>query len=167
MYSKIKDGEDEVAGIVICPADLDVVIYSKQKALRTHLAEIPLFKRNAAGSKAMSTSEQIEGISAIYPDTQYIVVLTSNGKINKFPISGLAPHKRATGGNNVIKLDGNDTICSIHGACDSDILKITTSEQIVEVPVSEIKSKSGVAAGRKVVNSKEVIVRCDLIYNRH
>ena len=165
MYSKIKDGEDEVAGIVICPADLDVVIYSKQKALRTHLSEIPLFKRNAAGSKAMSTSEQIEGISTVYPDTQYIVVLTSNGKVNKFPIGGLAPHKRATGGNNVIKLDGNDSIFSIHGACDNDVLKITTSEQILEVPVSGIKSKSGVASGQKVVNSKEVIIRCDLLYN--
>lgn len=166
MYSKIRDGEDEVAGIVICPADLDIVIYSKQKALRTHLSEIPLFKRNAAGSKAMSTSEEIEGISVVYPDTQYIVVLTSNGKANKFPIGGLSAHKRGTGGNNVIKLDGNDNIFTIYGACDNDVLKITTSEQILEVPVSEIKSKSGVASGQKVVNSKEIIVRCDLLYNK-
>lgn len=165
MYSKIRD-DDEVVGLVVCPADLDIVIYSKQKALRTKLVDIPLFKRNAAGSKAMNTSDEIEGISVVYPDTQYIVVLTSNGKANKFPIGGLTAHGRAKAGNNVIKLDPNDSIYSIYGACDNDILKIITTDGVVEVPVSDIKSRSGIAAGQKVISSKSIIIRCDLLYNR-
>lgn len=165
MYSKIRD-DDEVVGLVVCPADLDIVIYSKQKALRTKLVDIPLFKRNAAGSKAMNTSDEIEGISVVYPDTQYIVVLTSNGKANKFPIGGLTAHGRAKAGNNVIKLDPSDSIYSIYGACDNDILKIITTDGVVEVPVSDVKSRSGVAAGQKVISSKSIIIRCDLLYNR-
>ena len=56
MYSKIRD-DDEITGITIAPADLDVVVFSKQKALRTSMKNIPLFKRNATGSKAMATNE--------------------------------------------------------------------------------------------------------------
>ena len=165
MYSKIRD-DDEVVGLIVCPADLDIVIYSKQNELRTHLNDIPLFKRNAAGSKAMNTNDEIEGISVVYPDTQYIVVLTRNGKANKFPIGGLTAHGRAKAGNNVIKLDPNDTICTIYGACDNDRLKITTTEGIIEIPVVDIKSKSGIAAGQKVISSKSIIIKCDLIYNQ-
>ena len=165
MYSKMKD-DDEVVGIAVCPADLDIVIYSKQKALRTHLSEIPLFKRNAAGSKAMNTNDDIEGLSVVYPDAESIIVLTSNGKVNKFPIGGLAAHGRAKSGNNVIKLDPNDSIHTIYGVCENDKLKVTTSDGIVEIPVSEVKSKSGVGVGQKMISSKTTIIRCDLIYTQ-
>ena len=164
MYTKLRD-DDEVVGIVVAPADLDIVIYSNQKALRTHLSDIPLFKRNASGSKAMNTNEDIEGISVVYPDTQYIVVLTTNGKANNFSITGLAAHGRAKAGNNVIKLDPGDSIFTMYGACDSDKLRVVTTDGVVEIPVSEIKVKSGVAVGQKVLPTKTQIIRCDLIYN--
>lgn len=163
-YSKIKD-DDEIVDIAIVPADLDIVVYSKQKALRTHMSDIPLFKRNAAGSKAMNTTDEIEGLSVVYPDTQFIVVVTSNGKMNKFPISGLSVHGRAKSGNNVIKLDNNDSIKAIYGARDTDVIKLTTTEGIINVPVSDIKIKSGIAAGQKVVPIKGIIIRTDLIYS--
>lgn len=163
-YTKIKD-DDEVVDIAIVPADLDIVVYSKQKALRCHLSDIPLFKRNAAGSKAMNTNDEIEGLSIVYPDTQFIVVVTANGKMNKFPISGLSVHGRAKSGNNVIKLDATDSIMSIYGARDNDVIKVTTSEGIEHVNVSDIKIKSGIAVGQKMFSSKGVIIRSDLIYN--
>lgn len=162
MYSKMKD-DDEVVGIAVVPADLDIVIYSKQKALRTHLNEIPLFKRNASGSKAMNTNEEIEGISVIYPDAESALIVTANGKINKFPISGLAAHQRAKAGNNVIKLDNSDTIFSIFGVSESDTLRMVTSEGPIEIPVSEVKLKSAIAVGQKLVSVKGVIIRCDII----
>ena len=165
MYSKIRD-DDEVVGISICPSNLDVVIYSKQKALRCNIADIPLFKRNASGSKAMTTTSEIEGLSIIYPDTTSIVVLTASGKANKFPIGGLSPHRRGGAGNNVIKLDPTDSIEYIYGACESDIIKVTTTDGIFEINVSDIKSKSGVAAGQKVIPGRPVIIRSDLIYNQ-
>lgn len=161
-YTNLKDS-DTVVGINFCPDNLDVVIYSKTKALRVPISNIPCFKRNAAGSKAMNTDDEIEGISFIYPDTTNIVVLTDNGKANKFPISGLPQHSRAKAGNTVIKLDGGDSIHSIFGTRESDVLRILTNDGVTEVPVSEIKLKSGIAAGQKISPSKPVI-KCDLIY---
>lgn len=163
LYSKIKD-TDEVVDISIVPADLDVVIYSNQKALRCQLSDIPLLKRISQGNKAMNTTEPIEGLSIVYPDVEYIVVVTANGKFNKFPVNCLATHSRGKSGNNVIKLDNNDSILEVYGACDKDIIRLTTSEGIEEVPVSDIKVKSGIAAGQKLLHTKGVIVKCDIIY---
>ena len=165
MYSKIRD-DDEITGITIAPADLDVVVFSKQKALRTSMKNIPLFKRNATGSKAMATNEEIEGVSVIYPNAEFITVVTTKGKINKFPISGFASHNRARAGINVIKLQSGDSIKAIYGANDSDIIRIVTSSAVVEVPVNSIKSRSSVAAGDNIPLKGANIVRCDLMWNK-
>lgn len=165
LYSKIKD-DDEVTGITIAPADLDIVVFSKQKALRTTLKNIPLFKRNATGSKAMKTDSDIEGISVVYPNAEYIVVVTEKGKLNKFPIIGFASHNRAGSGINVIKLKDGDAIKAIYGANDTDVIRIVTSDRVVEVPVSAIKSRSSIAAGDSAFLHGSSIVRCDLIYQQ-
>ena len=164
-YSTIKDG-DEVAGIALAPADLDIVIFSKQKALRTSMKNIPLFKRNASGSKAMATRDEIEGLSVLYPDVDYVTVVTEKGRINKFGISAFAPHNRACAGINVIKLKDHDAIKSIYGANDHDVLRILTSNQTVEVPVSDIQSRSPVAAGDNIPLKGANIIRVDLMYQQ-
>lgn len=164
-YSAIKDG-DEVVGIALAPADLDIVIFSQQKALRTSMKSIPLFKRNASGSKAMATKDEIEGLSVLYPDVDYVTVVTEKGKINKFNISALAPHARACAGINVIKLKDKDSIKSIYGACDKDVLRIITSNQTLEVPVSEIQLRSPVAVGDNIPLKGANIIRVDLMYQQ-
>lgn len=164
LYSKLKD-DDEVCGLAIAPAELDIVIYSKQKALRTSVSEIPLLKRNASGSKAMDTNFPVEGISVLYPDTDLVVVVTKQARINVFPISGLPQHKRARQGNSAIKLSGNDSIIAIYGARSTDRLKLTTADKgIIEVPLHQFKPKSGVAAGERLTEAGTV-VRCDLLYD--
>ena len=42
--------------------------------------------KNPSINKAMNTQTDIEGLSVVYPDAKYIVVITEKGKINKFPI---------------------------------------------------------------------------------
>lgn len=164
VYTKIKD-DDEVVGISIVPSNLDVIIYSKQKALRTSIDSIPLFKRNASGSKAMNINTTLEGLSVMYPDVTSVVVITENGKINKFPVSGLPQKDRAKGGTNVIRLSNGDTIFSIFGVNEKDKIRVLTSDGPIEIPVSELKSKSPVAAGEKVINLKSsTMIRCDVIY---
>lgn len=162
MYSKIKD-DDEVVGIVLAQAKLDVVICSNQKALRTNLKDIPLLKRNASGPRAMNTEEYITGLSVVYPDSTNIVVITKNGKFNRFSSQLLAPHSRNTKGSNVIKLDSNDYIFGIYAVSENDKLRILTSEGTEEVNVSDIKLKSSIAAGTKMIQSKGVIIRADII----
>lgn len=166
MYSKIKDN-DEVTGIIIAPAELDIVMFSQSKALRTSMKNIPLFKRNAAGSKAMNTTQPVEGISVIYPKTDYIVVITEKGRINKFPITAFAAHNRAGVGINVIKLKPGDSIKSIYGANDTDAVRIVTSNSVLEVPISSVACKSTVAPGDTIIGIKgNTIVRCDLMWKK-
>ena len=162
MYSKIKD-DDEVVGIALTPHNLDVVICSGHNALRTTMKYIPLFKRNAAGSRAMDTMDPINGLSVIYPDVSDIVVVTKNGKFNRFHITMLPSYVRARKGVGVIKLDSNDEIFNIFGVNESDKIRLVTSEGVEEIPVTSIKSKSRLAAGTKLLTSKGVIIRADIV----
>ena len=149
IYTTLKEPTDEVVGLAISPLALDVVIYSNQKALRTGTSQIPNGKRMAQGSKAMDTESFIEGVSVIYPDEDYILVVTKKGRINKFLLSALTPHKRATCGNNVIKLEKGDSIFSIYGVNNNNHLRAVTTNGVVEIPVSDIKERSAVAVGDK------------------
>ena len=162
MYSKIRD-DDEVVGIALTPHNLNVVICSGHNALRTTMKDIPLFKRNASGSKAMDTTDPINGLSVIYPDASDIVVVTKNGKFNRFNITMLPSYARARKGVGVIKLDANDEIFNIFGVNESDRIRLVTSEGIEEVAVANIKVKSRIAAGTKMMISKGVIVRADVV----
>ena len=162
MYSKIRD-DDEAVGVALVAHNLDVVICSGRNALRTKLKDIPLFKRNATGSKAMDTTDNINGLSIIYPDASDIVVVTKNGKFNRFSITMLPSYARGRKGVGVIKLDSNDEVFNIFGVNESDKIRILTSEGIEEIPVSAIKVKSRIAAGTKLMKSKGVIVRADIV----
>lgn len=163
MYAKLADG-DEVAGIAVNPIDLDVVVYSDHKALRVPTKKVPLFKRNAAGSKAMNTNDPVEGISVIYPDTDLIVVITKNGYINKFNASGLSVSDRAKAGSSVIRLDKTDSIFAIYGVSDKDKIHIVTSDSITDINVSDVKLYSSVAKGTKMISTVSTnIVRVDII----
>lgn len=162
MYSKIRD-DDEVVGIALAPAKLDVVMCSGKNALRTTMKDIPLFKRNATGSKAMDTNDFINGLSVIYPDTTDIVVITKNGKFNRFNITMLPSYARGRKGVQVIKLDGNDEIFNIFGVNETDKIRVVTSEGVEEVNVADMKVKSRIAAGVKMLSTKGVIVRADVI----
>lgn len=162
IYSKIKD-DDEVVGVVLAPHNLDIVVCSGHKALRCAMKDIPLLKRNACGPKAMNTEEPINGLSVIYPDASDIVVVTKNGKFNRFNIAMLSKHSRARKGSSVIKLDSNDEIFNIFGVNESDRISLLTSDGIEEIAVSNIKLKSSIAAGTKMTTSKGAIVKADIV----
>ena len=161
MYSKIKPG-DEVVGLLIAPHNLDIAICSGKKALRTPLKDIPLFKRNATGSKAMSSTNPMTGMSVFYPNVTDVIVVTRNGKFNRFPAGLLESKTRAKGGSVVIKLDKNDEILNVYGVNESDKIRVLTSEGIEEINVSDIKVKSSIAPGQKMIKSKGVIIKADI-----
>lgn len=162
LYSKIRQ-DDEIVNVSLVAHNLDVVMCSDKKALRISSKDIPVFKRNANGSKAMDTNEPIEGMTVIYPDSNYIVAVTTNGKFNKFDINMFQTHGRARKGSNVMKLDNNDNIFGIYAANDTDVIRVITSEGVEEVKVSDIKVKSPVAAGTKMISSRGVIVKADVV----
>ena len=162
IYSKVRD-DDEVTGLALAAHDLDIVVNSNHKALRMRLKDISLLKRNAFGPKAMNTDEPINGLSVIYPDSSDIVVLTKNGKFNRFGSPLMSTHARGSKGSSCIKLDSNDEIFGIYGASESDNIRIVTSDMVEEVPVTSIKPKSSIAAGQKLLASKGIIVKADIV----
>ena len=162
MYSKIRP-EDEVVGVSLVPHNLDIAICSGKKVLRCKLKDVPLYKRNAAGSRAMSSNEDMTGLSVLYPDSTDIVVVTKNGKFNRFNIAMLTCSARGRSGNKVIKLDNNDDILNVFAVNETDKIRLLTTDGVEEINVSDIKVKSSIAAGTKMVQSKGVIVKADVI----
>ena len=162
LYSKIRP-EDEVVGVSLVPHNLDIAICSGKKVLRCKFTDIPEYKRNATGVKAMNTSEDIHGLSVFYPNTTDIVVVTKNGKFNRFSIAMLDCDSRGKSGHKVIKLDTNDEILNVYGVNETDKIRVLTSDGAEEVAVADIKPKSSIAAGTKMIKSKGIIVRADVI----
>ena len=111
----------------------------------------------------MNTVEPINGMSVFYPNTTDIVAITKNGKFNRFNIALLECNARAKSGHKVLKLDPNDEILNVFGVNETDIVRVLTSEGIEEVKVSDIKVKSHLAAGTKMIKTKGVIVRADVM----
>ena len=71
-------------------------------------------------------------------------------------------HARGSKGSSCIKLDSNDEIFGIYGASETDKIRIMTSDAVEEIPIMSIKSKSSIAAGQKLLNSKGIIVKADI-----
>ena len=161
LYTKLNDG-DYVKDIIISNNDLDIIIYSNKKALRVNMEEIPHYKRNTLGVLAMNTKEEIDGLSVIYPDSDFIVVITNSGKVNKFDSAGLLRSNRYKAGSSVIRLGKNDSINSIFGANDNNIITVTTNKSKFDIDVSELALGSSISSGNKIIPGKEQILKCEL-----
>ena len=98
----------------------------------------------------MNTNEEIDGLSVIYPNAEFIVVVTKSGKVNKFNISGMKLSNRAKAGSSVIKLGKTDSIMTIYGLPDTATLRAITKSGIVDKPISEIPVQSSISAGVKM-----------------
>lgn len=162
IYSKVTP-DDEVVGLALIAHGLDVVVGSEKKALRFNMKDIPLLKRNAIGCAAMNTDEPIEGMTVMYPDSSDIVVVTKNGKFNRFNSAMMTSHKRNCKGQNIIKLDPNDSVIAVLGASQNDTIKVITADGIENIPVNTIKVKSSIAPGTKMTVSKSQIIKADVI----
>ena len=162
IYSKVAP-DDEVVSLALIAHGLDIVVGSNHKVLRFNLKEVSVVKRNAFGVTAMRTEDPIGGMSILYPDTSDIIVVTKNGKFNRFPSTMMTPHKRATGGQNCIKLDSTDEIFAILAAGVNDSIKITTLDGVEIIPVNTIKSKSPIAPGQRYIQSKSQVLKAEIV----
>lgn len=153
ILTKLNDG-DKVKDFITAPNNLDIIIYSKRKALRCTIDEIPIYKRNSLGVFAMNTQDPIDGISVISPTATDIVVVTESGKINRFDISGLAKSQRYKAGSSVIKLSKGDSINALFGVKDSDVLNVITRSSKYQIPVKDIPIMSSISTGSKLIPMK-------------
>ena len=153
LYTKLNP-EDYVQDIAIIPDNLDIILYSDKKALSFNMKEVPHYKRTALGVSAMNTKDTIDGLSIIYPDATYCVVITESGRINKFDIMGLKRSSRNKAGTSVIKLGKSDRIKSIYGVNDNNTIQVTHSNGVADIKVSDLKTGSSVSTGDKVIKGK-------------
>lgn len=162
-YIKLDQG-DTVADVKIISSKSDVVVYSDTKALRLKIDDIPHLKRSTKGSRSMN-ADVIDGISIITKDTTDIVVITEQGKVNRFSQVAMAPMLRGRKGSNVIKLTGSDKIHSIYGLHLNDSVMVTTEKERIQINVSEIPEGSSISGGAKMINIKETgrILRTDMV----
>ena len=159
IMTKINPG-DQLKSCVIVPEVSDVVIYSKRKALRCPMNNIPNYKRNTVGDRAMNTQDDIDGIAMVDPSATDILVITESGYINKFDISGLPVSKRYKAGNNVIKLKPNDSIHSLFSINDNNVITVLTKDKKYDIPVKDIPRASTVSTGKKLIPLKgDIIVK--------
>lgn len=165
IFIKLEQG-DIVKGVEIIASDLDIIVYSKNKALRMNLSEVPHQKRNTKGLMAMA-EETVDGLSIIKPDTTDVVVITENGNVNRFDIIALPNLGRNKSGSRIIKLAKTDSIKNVYGAHNTDTLKVTTKGNVYEFIVGEIPSGTSISAGSKLMATKnDNIIRCDIIRHK-
>lgn len=165
LYTKLNNG-DKVKSVAIVEEKSNIVIYSDRKALCVPLSQIPHYKRNSLGVAAMDTREKIDGFTPVELDNTDVVVITNEGRMNKFSITGLNISDRYRAGSNVIKLGKNDSIHSIYCVKDSDVIKVTTKNNKAEIPVSQLQRGSSISSGEKVLSMKnDMIVKTEIISN--
>lgn len=157
LYVKL-DKTDFVKDICIVPDGHDIIVYSKSKALRFNISEVPHQKRNTKGSRAMTT-DFVDGLSLIKSSTTHVVVVTKSGRVNKFDVAALPLSVRGKSGSKVIKLGKDDEIQSIFGVNDTDILRIITTNGSYDIPVTEIQNGSSISAGNKMTPGREIVIK--------
>lgn len=164
LYTKLNSG-DKVVSVSIVEEKSNIVIYSDRKALCIPVSQVPHYKRNSLGVAAMDTNK-VDGFAPVELDNTDVVVITNGGKINKFSITGLNISDRYRAGSNVIRLGKTDSIHSIYCVKDSDVIKITTKNEKMQIPVSQLQRGSSISSGEKISNMKnDMIIKTEIISN--
>lgn len=162
LYTKL-DSDDIVKDISLVQDGCDVVVYSKNKALRMHITDIPHSKRNTKGNKAMS-EDTVDGLAIIKADTTDILVITESGKVNRIDVLALPIMGRNKSGTKIMKLSKGDAIHSIKSVNRNDsMLSIITKSNRYDFVVNEIPQGSSISAGTKLISTKiDNIIKCDI-----
>lgn len=162
VYSKVDNG-DKITDIILGNINTDIVVYSKSKAIRFTLADIPLLKRNSRGYNSMSNTDSVEGLSVIPANATDIVVVTAKGYANKL-ILDTVPINKNKKGSNMIKLKKDDYIVSVSGVNNTSVIQcIEASGQIYDLNVADIPIGSTISIGVKVIPGKTQITKAYLV----
>lgn len=152
IFMKLNE-EDIIQDVAIILEGLDVIVYSKNKALRMNMSEVPHQKRNSKGMRAI-TEDLVDGLAIVKPNATDVVVVTENGKINRFSIVALPNLGRNKAGSRVIKLAKGDSIKFMACVQDTDVLKVKTQLEVVEFLISNLDVGSSMSTGKKMISVK-------------
>ena len=164
IYIKLEQG-DSIQDLEIIQHSLDVIIYSNTHLLRIKSDDIPHLKRNAKGVKSigLSQGEKVDGLSVIYPNATHIITITEEGMINKFDAVALPTLSRGKKGTK-IKLKARDSIHSVFGVNDDNVLRVITKNNKYDIPVSDIETASSISLGNRMISTKgDNIIKCSIL----
>ena len=166
FYTRLNDGDYVIDVKIVKNGPVDVIVYSGRKALRFPLSEVPvLYRRNTLGVVAMKLHEGeiIDGVSIVLQEMSDIVVITENGKGNRFNVFGLPNSNRNKAGSNVIKLSKGDQIKFISAMTSGNKLWMRTKNGEMTLDINEIPLGSSISAGKKIVSGKDIVIKCKVI----
>ena len=162
LYTKLNQG-DFVKDIIIANHKSDVVVYTKSKALRFSIENIPYLKRSTLGAGAikLKSDEEVDGISVVTSETKDVVVVTAKGRFNRISQAALERSARNKAGSKVIKLLKGDWILNIFTCSSNAIIHCTHSDNTFsDINTDDVAMGSSVSTGDKL--TKEII-RAELI----
>ena len=162
IYSKLNAG-DQICDILIANHKSDIVVYTKSKALRMPIDQVPYLKRATLGNQAMKTNESIDGISVVTSDTKDMVVVTAKGRFNRISQNAFPKSDRNKAGSKVIKLTKGDYIKNIFSCSGNNSIHITRVDEVLEFNTNDIPLGSSVSQGVKLC--KDGVIKAELIRN--
>jgi DNA gyrase subunit A len=160
IYSKLNQN-DQICDILIANQKSDIVVYTKSKALRMPIEQIPYLKRSTLGNQAMKTTETIDGISVVTSDTKDVVVVTAKGRFNKISQAAFERSDRNKAGSKVIKLNKGDYIMNIFPCTGNNVIRVVRADEVLEIETDSIPYGSSVSQGVKLC--KDGVIKAELI----
>ena len=158
------DPDDYVSECIVASDINDVGVYSKQKALRMSIADIPFQKRNNKGMKSMADSDVIDGVFSINPSNTDIIIVTEHGKINRISTTALECSGRNRAGKRIIKLSQGDSIKCVKAGNENSIINMETAlGNDMQLRIGDIEIGSTASTGKKYLPKSDIVVRCQLI----
>ena len=160
IYSKLNQN-DQICDILIANQKSDIVVYTKSKALRMPIEQIPYLKRSTLGNQAMKTTETIDGISVVTSDTKDVVVVTYKGRFNRISQAAFERSDRNKAGSKVIKLNKGDYIMNIFPCTGNNVIRVVRADEVLEIETDSIPYGSSVSQGVKLC--KDGVIKAELI----
>ena len=152
-YAKTDSG-DYIQSVILTYSGNDLVVFDRSKAMRIQESSIPTMKRAARGNVTMR-SKDVDGMVIATSNTDYLIVVTKSGKLNKIAIDSIPGMKMNKREFSIIRLSKTDAIQNILFANDGQTLEIRCfNSGIFEFPVSTIVLGSSITSGDKVLALK-------------
>ena len=151
IYSKLDDG-DIIVDIVFMPDKLDLMVFSRNKALRMSGKEAPYLRRTTKGNFSMNTQYPMNGIACIFPGATSLVVTTKAGYVNRIHIAAIKQMKRMLAGVSVIKLGKTDDVYKMFVCHDNDVVNLYHNGTKTSILVKDIEHGSSISKGKKLVS---------------
>lgn len=155
LYSKLNQG-DSICDIALANYTNDIIVYTKAKALRLQMDNIPYLKRATLGNLAMKSNEPIDGMAIITKETSDLAIITRKGFFNRISPEGMNATSKTKAGSKVIKLSGDDEIKNIFSCTHGTIIRCYhTDGSFTDIETASIQLGSTISTGNKL--TKEIV----------